>query len=66
MLTKADTVEPEWADMVEEEVDGLVKDSFLEGAEKIRVSAYTGENISALKKKIIDMARTCLLYTSLL
>lgn len=58
VLTKSDMVEPDWADMVEEEVDELVKGSFLEHAEKIRVSAYTGENVQLLKEKIIQMART--------
>lgn len=55
VLTKEDAVDTDWADAVEEDVIGLVKDSFLENAPMIRVSSYTGKNISKLKDMIISM-----------
>ena len=57
VLTKSDTVDSDWADMVEEDVNELVEGSFLEQAPRIRVSSYTGENIETLKQMIIDMAK---------
>lgn len=57
VLTKSDTVNSEWADMVEEDVRELIKGSFLEQAELIRVSSYTGENIDVLRQKIVTMAK---------
>ena len=55
VLTKEDAVDTDWADAVEEDVIGLVKDSFLENAPMIRVSSYIGKNISKLKDMIISM-----------
>ena len=57
VLTKSDTVDSDWADMVEEDVRELIKGSFLEQAEMIRVSSYTGENIDVLRQKIVAMAK---------
>ena len=57
VLTKCDAVDSDWADLVEADVKTMVKDSFLENAPVIRVSAYTGENIEKLRKMIIDMVR---------
>lgn len=57
VLTKSDTVDSDWADMVEEDVNELVEGSFLEQAPRLRVSSYTGENIDTLKQMIIDMAK---------
>lgn len=57
VLTKSDTVDSDWADMVKEDVRELIKGSFLEQAEMIRVSSYTGENIDVLRQKIVAMAK---------
>lgn len=57
VFTKSDLVDEDWAQMVEEDVTELVKGSFLEHAPRIRVSSYTGENIDALKKMILDGIR---------
>ena len=57
VLTKSDTVDSDWADMVEEDVRELIKGSFLEQAELIRVSSYTGENIDVLRQKSVAMAK---------
>ncbi|MFN3740737.1 MAG: selenocysteine-specific translation elongation factor [Thermodesulfovibrionales bacterium] len=55
-LNKADLVEPDWLELVKEEIKEFVKGSFLEGAEIIAVSAKTGQNIELLKEKIRDIA----------
>lgn len=55
VLTKSDMVDDEWAEMVEVDVEDMVKGSFLENAPMIRVSSYTGENIEALHEMIIRM-----------
>ena len=57
VFTKSDLVDEDWAEMVEEDVNSLVEGSFLEHADRIRVSAYTGENIDILKKMILDKVR---------
>lgn len=55
VLTKCDIVDEEWAELVEADVEDMVKDSFLEGAPVVRVSSYTGENIPQLRDMIIRM-----------
>ena len=57
VFTKSDLVDEDWAEMVEDDVTSLVEGSFLEHAERIRVSAYTGENIDTLKQMILDKVR---------
>src|ERR1051325_9616709 len=52
-LTKYDMVENDWADAVEEDIRSHLKDSFLENAPIIRVSAVTGKGIEALKKQLM-------------
>ena len=47
-LNKVDLVEPDWLDLVEEEIRELVKGTGLEEAEIIRVSALTGEGMDKL------------------
>lgn len=46
ILTKKDMVEPDWLEMVEEEVRDFFVDSFLEDAPIIPVSSITGEGIN--------------------
>lgn len=58
VFTKADLVDEDWAEMVEEDVSDLVKGSFLENADRIRVSSFTGMNIPELKKMILDKVRS--------
>lgn len=55
-LNKADLVEPDWLELVKEEIKEFVKGSFLEGADIIPVSAKTGLNIELLKEKIREIA----------
>jgi selenocysteine-specific elongation factor len=49
VLTKADLVEPDWLELVREDVAGLVRGTFLEGAPILAVSAKTGEGLAELR-----------------
>lgn len=48
-LTKCDKVEPEWLDLVEQEVRELVAGSFLADAAIVRTSAATGMGLESLR-----------------
>ncbi|MBU1229715.1 MAG: selenocysteine-specific translation elongation factor [Proteobacteria bacterium] len=55
-LTKVDMVEPDWLMMVQEEVAGYLKGTFLDGAACIPVSAHTGQGLDALKAELARLA----------
>ena len=55
-LTKADLVEPEFLDLVREEVSELLKGTFLENAPLVPVSSVTGLGIEDLKGHISRLA----------
>lgn len=55
-LTKCDLVEPEWLDLVEEEVRALVADSFLADVPIVRTSATTGAGLNELRGKLAAAA----------
>ena len=57
VLTKADLVEPELAELVADDVRALVDGSFLEAAPIIPVSAHTGAGLEALRAAIAAVAR---------
>jgi selenocysteine-specific elongation factor len=57
ILTKKDMVDPEWLEMVEEEVREFFRDSFLEEAPILSVSSVTGEGIEEIKKALDDKVR---------
>jgi len=57
VLTKKDLVDPEWGELVREEVEEFTKGSFLEGAPVVMVSAKTGEGIDILLKELARTAR---------
>ncbi len=52
VITKKDMVEPEWLDLVEEEVRDFCVGSFLEDAPLLRVSSITLEGIAELKEEL--------------
>ncbi|MBF0538718.1 MAG: selenocysteine-specific translation elongation factor [Nitrospirae bacterium] len=56
VLTKKDLVEDDFLEIVQEEVRGFVKGTFLENAEMLAVSARDATNIDLLKEKIRDIA----------
>jgi len=55
-ITKADLVEQDWIELVEDEVKSFVKGTFLEGAPIVPVSSKTMFNIDPLKDKIREEA----------
>ena len=48
-MTKCDLPDPDWIDLVEEEIRELVSDSFLKDAPIVRTSAETGDGLDELK-----------------
>ena len=55
-ITKADLVDGEWLQLVEDDVKNFVKGSFLEGRAIVPVSSKTMLNIDLLKEKIREAA----------
>ena len=55
-LTKCDLPEPEWIDLVEEEVRQLVAGSFLADAPLVRTSAATGQGLEDLREALGEAA----------
>ncbi len=56
VLTKADLVEEDWLELVEEEVREAIQGTFLEGAPMVRFSAVTGQGKEELLKTLADLA----------
>jgi selenocysteine-specific elongation factor len=57
VLTKADLAEPEWRELVQEDVRSFLAGTFLAGAPILQVSAKTGEGLPALRETLADLAR---------
>jgi selenocysteine-specific elongation factor len=57
ILTKKDMVEPDWLDMVEEEVREFLVGSFLEEAPIVAVSSTTGEGIEEIRQVLDRLVR---------
>ena len=55
VITKSDVVDPEWLEMMQEEIHQRVEGSFLEGKPIMAVSAYTGQGIAELKEALHDL-----------
>lgn len=56
VITKSDLVEPDWLDLIKDEIRTFVKGTFLEESEMIAVSSKTGDNIELLKEQIRELA----------
>ncbi len=56
-LTKCDKVDPEWLELVQEEVRELVQDTFLHDAPLVPTSAATGKGLPELKQALLHAAR---------
>jgi len=54
VINKIDLVDEEWLELVEQDIEELVKDTFLENAPVFKVSSVTGEGIAELKQAIFD------------
>jgi selenocysteine-specific elongation factor len=57
VLTKADLAEPEWLDLVQEDVRSFLRGTFLDGAPILPVSAKTGQGLPALREALLTLAR---------
>ena len=55
VLTKADMVDEEMLELVEEDTRDRVKGTFLENAPIVTVSAFTGQGLDELKAKIVEL-----------
>jgi len=55
-VTKIDLVEPEWLELVKDDINQLTKGTFLEGAPIIPVSTITGEGIPQLISVLENIA----------
>lgn len=58
VLTKTDLVEPDWVELVSDEIRNAVSGTFLADAPIMPVSSYTGEGIDALRAQIYQMVET--------
>jgi selenocysteine-specific elongation factor len=56
VLTKTDLVEPDWLELVRDDVAGLVRRTFLDGCPVLTVSAKTGEGIPELRTALRALA----------
>jgi len=57
-LTKTDLVEADWLELVREDLAGLTRGTFLEGAPIVPVSSRTGQGMEALRAALRDLATT--------
>lgn len=57
VITKKDMVDQEWLELVQEELQGFLADSFLEDAPMVAVSSTTGEGIDEVKKILDDLVK---------
>lgn len=56
VLTKTDLVDPEWIDLVADDIQDFAKDTFLEGKPIVSVSAHTGDGLEKLKNSLSEIA----------
>jgi selenocysteine-specific elongation factor len=56
-LTKADLAEPDWLELVREDVRGFLRGTFLEGSPMVPVSTRTGAGLPALRETLETLAR---------
>ncbi|UCD75057.1 MAG: selenocysteine-specific translation elongation factor, partial [Phycisphaerales bacterium] len=54
-LTKTDLADPDWVDLVEEDVRGVVAGTFLENAPIVRTSAVAGDGMEELKTALAEV-----------
>ena len=58
VITKTDLVEPEFVELVEEDVKDLIKDTFLKDAPIVPVSVYEERGLEELKQVLETMCQT--------
>ncbi len=57
VITKTDMVDPEWLEMMEEEIRERVQGTFLQGKPVFKVSAYTGDGIPQLREHLRQLVQ---------
>jgi selenocysteine-specific elongation factor len=57
VLTKADMAEPDWLELVTEDVRGFLRGTFLDGQPIVPVSAKTGDGLDGLRDRLGELAR---------
>ena len=57
VITKRDMADPEWVEMVKEDVRTHVEGTFLEGKPVFTVSAYTGQGIPELRQALKELVQ---------
>ncbi len=57
-ITKCDLAEPEWLEMVDEEIGQLVQGTFLAAAPRVRTSVTTGQGLDELRAQLAVAARS--------
>jgi len=55
-VTKSDKADPDWMELVMDDIGQLVEGTFLEGKPFLPVSAFTGEGLDELKRGLHSMA----------
>jgi len=55
-LTKVDLVEPDWLELVREDLREFTKDTFLDGCEVVACSAVSGHGLDAVKEQMRCLA----------
>ncbi len=56
-LTKTDLAEPDWLELVREDVRGLLHETFLAGCPVVPVSVKTGQGLRELRQALAELAR---------
>lgn len=57
VITKCDMADPEWVEMVKEDIRTHVEGTFLEGKPVFTVSAYTGQGIPELRQALKELVQ---------
>ena len=57
VITKCDMADPEWVEMVKEDVRTHVEGTFLEGKPVFTVSAYTGQGLPELRQALKELVQ---------
>jgi selenocysteine-specific elongation factor len=57
-LTKIDMVDPDWLDLLEEDIRERLKGSFLEKAPIFRVDSLSGKGVEELKNSLLELAQS--------
>ena len=57
VYTKKDLMDEDMFELIDDDVTTLLEGSFMEGAERIAVSSFTGENMDYLRERILELVK---------